>query len=231
VVVSYELDRELGIFELREAFLEHTRRAWALIPPFGSASPRILDIGCGTGTPTIELARLSGGEVVGIDIDEPALEVLRRRVVDAGLGDRVTIRHASLHDNGFPGAAFDVLWEEGVLHLLEVDRSLSECRRLLKPGCHLVMHETVRWLDGIRGTLIDHGLELRSMVPLPRHFWLTHWAEPLDERLRAYEQLHEGEVVDELTAAALAAHRAAVELIRTDPDATSCAYAVAQRVE
>ena len=30
-------------------------------------TPRILDIGCGSGVPTMELARLSGGEITGID--------------------------------------------------------------------------------------------------------------------------------------------------------------------
>jgi SAM-dependent methyltransferase len=231
MAVSYELDRELGIFELRESFLEHTRQAWQLLPPFESVTPRILDIGCGTGTPTLELARLSGGEVVGIDIDEAALEVLHRRSIAAGLDGRITTHCVSLLQTGFADASFDLLWEEGVLHMLDVDRSLGECRRLLKFGCHLVMHETTRWLDGIRRQLADHGFAVRAEHPLPEHIWLTHWAEPLDARLRAYERAHDLEALDEVTAAALASHRAAVASIRADPDATSCAYWVAGRVE
>lgn len=231
VAVSYELDRELGIFELRDGFLEHTRRAWALLPPFDSVPPRILDIGCGTGTPSLELARLGGGDVVGIDIDEAALAVLRERAGDVGLGDRVTTWRVSLEENGLPDAAFDVLWEEGVLHMLDVDRSLSECRRLLKPGCHLVMHETTLWLDGIRERLADHGFAVRATHPLPRHFWLTHWADPLDARLRAFERSHDLNALNETTASALATHRAAVAAIRADPDATRCAYWVVARAE
>ncbi len=229
--MSHELDRELGIAELRDGFLEHTRRAWALLPPFGSVPPRILDIGCGTGTPSLELARLSGGEVVGIDVDDAALEVLRRRAFDAGLGDRVTTRCVPFDENRFPDAAFDVVWEEGVLHLLDVDRSLGECRRLLEPGGHVVMHETVRWLERISRPLGEHGLVVRGVHPLPEHVWLTHWAEPLAARLRAYERSHDLDALDARTAEALATHRSAVAAIRADPDATSCAFWVAQRVE
>ena len=224
MAVSEELDRELGVLELREGFLEHTRRAWALLPSLPATRPRILDIGCGTGTPSLELARLSGGEVVGIDVDRAALEVLRRRAFDAGLDDRVTTECVSLERNGLPDAAFDVLWEEGVLHLLDVDRGLAECRRLLKPGCHLVMHETTRWLDGNRQRLADHGFVVRAVHPLPTHVWLTEWAEPLDARLRAFEASVDLEALDEATVSALAGHRAAVASIRADPDATSCAY-------
>jgi hypothetical protein len=46
--------------------------------------------------PTIELARLSGGEVVGIDTDEPSLRRLRQRAEEAGVGGRIKAVSASL---------------------------------------------------------------------------------------------------------------------------------------
>jgi ubiquinone/menaquinone biosynthesis C-methylase UbiE len=39
-------------------------------------SPRILDVGCGPGGPTLELARLSHGQVVGLDVHQPYLDEL-----------------------------------------------------------------------------------------------------------------------------------------------------------
>jgi ubiquinone/menaquinone biosynthesis C-methylase UbiE len=122
-----DIDEALNVEELRERCLKHSRRAYRLLPPF--EQPRILDIGCGQGQQTIELARLGGGEVVGIDIDQAALSRLRQRIDQAGLGDRVKAIHVSLFDNGFDDNSFDVLWEEGVLNLLDSSRSLPECRR------------------------------------------------------------------------------------------------------
>jgi hypothetical protein len=93
------------------------------------------------------------------------------------------------------------------------------------------MHETVRWLDRISRPLGEHGFVVRGVHPLPRHVWLTHWAEPLAARLRAYERSHDLETLDTHTAEAVATHRSAVAAIFADPDATSCAFWVAQRVE
>jgi len=52
---------------IRERLLKYTRRAFRMLPKLDK--PCILDIGCGSGVPTVGLARLSGGEVIGIDID------------------------------------------------------------------------------------------------------------------------------------------------------------------
>jgi ubiquinone/menaquinone biosynthesis C-methylase UbiE len=229
VTISYELDRKLGVFELRASFLEHTRRAYAMLPPPTSRPRRILDIGCGTGAPSIELARLSGGTVVGIDVDERALEVMREHVTGAGLAGRVTARCASIDDLIFPDASFDLVWEEGVLHLLDADRSLTQCRRLLEPGGYLVMHETKRWFEDVRERLPELGFALRNTHPLPEHSWLTAYAEPLDAKLRAYLESHDTETLDETTAQALATHQQAVASIRSDPSATDCAFYIAQK--
>lgn len=230
MTISYELDRELGVFELRELFLEHTRQAWNLLPTFETGPPRILDIGCGTGIPLLELARLSRGDVVGIDVDEVALSVLRQRAADADLEDQVTARCVSLFEAGFPDSDFDLLWEEGVLHLLETESSLGECRRLLKPGCHLVMHETNVWLAKVREPLASLGFTIRAEHPLPPRHWLTAYAEPLDARLHAYMRSHNIDGLDDVTNAALATHQAAVASIRADPDVTDCTFCIVQKM-
>ncbi len=121
---------------LRAGFLAYTRQAYALLPAM--KRPRILDIGCGTGAATMELLRLSGGRVVAIDPDASALAGMRQRIEAEGLLDLVEMVNVSLFDVGFPEASFDVLWEEGVLHLVDRARSLPACHRLLKPGGFLV---------------------------------------------------------------------------------------------
>jgi tRNA G46 methylase TrmB len=53
--------------------------------------PRILDIGFGSGVPTLELARLSHGDVMGIDIDQPALDEFAGKIKKAGLTENSRI--------------------------------------------------------------------------------------------------------------------------------------------
>ena len=53
-----------GLEEASPARLEYTR--WAFESLAGLARPRVLDVGCGRGAPTLELARLGAGRVVGL---------------------------------------------------------------------------------------------------------------------------------------------------------------------
>ena len=56
---------------LRKHLLKYTRKAFRMLPQLNK--PRILDMGYGSGVPTLELARLSKGEITGIDIDQRSL--------------------------------------------------------------------------------------------------------------------------------------------------------------
>jgi len=58
----------------RQPLIEYTIKAFNQLPPINH--PKILDIGCGTGLPTLELVRMSRGEIVGIDIDQNSLDIL-----------------------------------------------------------------------------------------------------------------------------------------------------------
>ncbi len=52
---------------IRERLNKYTKKAFQELPELNN--PKILDLGCGSGIPTLELARLSHGEILGIDIE------------------------------------------------------------------------------------------------------------------------------------------------------------------
>lgn len=181
-----EIERALGIQELRAGFLRHTRRAYRMLPAFDR--PRILDIGCGTGLPTMVLAELGLGEIVGIDIDDAALSQLRQRIQQAGLSHRVMAVNASLYETGIPDQSVEILWAEGVLHSLDPCKGFRECHRLLKPKGFLMIHETVAWFEARRESLPGFGFEYVDRYLLPRHCWWTDYGAPLEERIRAIRE-------------------------------------------
>jgi ubiquinone/menaquinone biosynthesis C-methylase UbiE len=97
---------------------------------------RILEIGCGTGTLTLLLKRLSPeAEVIGLDPDAKALARARRKAERAG----VSIQF----DQGFsdrlpyPDASFDQVFSSLMFHHLpaeEKEKTVREVRRVLRPG-------------------------------------------------------------------------------------------------
>ncbi len=185
------------------ARLAFTRRAFQMLPDL--EDPRILDVGCGQGGPTLELARLSGGLVTGLDIDPSALDELARRAEEEGLADRIEAVHGSMFDTEFADESFDVIWSEGSMHILGFERALAEWRRLISPSGFLVVHEMI-WLrpdppaevvncpelayPGIRTVpeyieqVPDHGYDLVGHFALPEDFWLLDYFDPMMARLR-----------------------------------------------
>lgn len=103
---------------------------------------RIVDVACGAGWSTIEMARaFPHAEVVGFDVDDASIADARRNAAAAGVGDRVTFE---VHDGAdLPGGAFDLVTIfEAVHDLSRPVAVLSQLRRLRAPGGHvLVMDE------------------------------------------------------------------------------------------
>ena len=217
------IERVLKAGELRAWFLKYTREAYALLPRLDR--PRILDIGCGSGSVTIELARLSGSEVVGIDTDDSALTELRRSVEGAGLGHRVKPINASLFDAGLASESFDVLWEEGVLHLFDPARSLPVCHRLLKAEGFLVVHETVAWFSGIRDQIPTFGFGVAGQLRLPQRCWWTDYYAPLEARIRLLREAG----VDGITPGELSRYEREIAMVRADPDRFDSGFFVLQK--
>jgi len=105
------------------------------------AGERLLDIGCGCGRTTLELAeRVSpGGEVVGLDISRPMLEVARRRAAAAGVAN-ARFREADAQTAALEPAAFDGLYSRfGAMFFADPTAAFRNLLSALKPGGRLAL--------------------------------------------------------------------------------------------
>jgi ubiquinone/menaquinone biosynthesis C-methylase UbiE len=94
----------------------------------------LLDVGCGPGTITADLARrVAPGRVVGVD---RAPDVLAQASAHAsGQGVSIELQAGDVYALQFPDASFDVVHAHQVLqHLSAPVRALREMRRVLRPG-------------------------------------------------------------------------------------------------
>jgi 2-polyprenyl-3-methyl-5-hydroxy-6-metoxy-1,4-benzoquinol methylase len=126
------------------------------------ARARVLDVGCGEGRFTRELAR-AGREAVGIDV---AAEPLRRaRERDPGIDVRLV---APREPWPLPDVSFDVVWAGEVIeHVADTAAWLSEVRRVLRSNGALVLstpaHERLTRLAlGLRGRAFEAHFDPRS---------------------------------------------------------------------
>jgi arsenite methyltransferase len=101
----------------------------------------VLDVGCGTGFPLLELAERLGPEarLHGVDPWVPAMERLEAKVEAWKLGGRVTLHVMKVESLELPPASIDlVVSNNGLNNVADLPRALSVCARLARPGAQLV---------------------------------------------------------------------------------------------
>jgi ubiquinone/menaquinone biosynthesis C-methylase UbiE len=123
---------------------ESTRKAYLMLKDLPE-HPRILDIGCGPGMQTVELAKLSGGQIVALDFHEPFLEQLKEAAKEEGVDDRVKAVKGDMRNMKFEDNHFDVVWSEGAIFVIGFEKGLREWRQLLTPDGYVVVSE-LSWL-------------------------------------------------------------------------------------
>src|SRR5665648_337353 len=99
---------------------------------------RLLDVGCGPGTITVDLAaHVAPGQVIGVDTSAEVLERARRHAAE--LGAPVSFQVGDVYALDFPDASFDVVHAHQVLeHLADPVAALREIRRVIRPGSRQV---------------------------------------------------------------------------------------------
>ena len=136
---------------------------------------QVLDIACGTGYPTLELARFLGQDcdLAGIDTWEEAIQIARRKAADEWLRN-VTFLVADVMESGLPERSFDVLTcNLGLPGFADRAAVLGAMWRLLRPQGHLLI--TLPLQSAMREFLDTYYLTLRDLR--------------LDDSLRAFSQL------------------------------------------
>jgi ubiquinone/menaquinone biosynthesis C-methylase UbiE len=187
-----------------------TERALRLLPPLGPEQ-RILDLGCGSGAQTIDLARATAARIVAVDNHPPFVAQLRERIAAEGLDGRVSAEVGDMSDLRFPDGSFDVVWSEGAIFVVGFAEGLRTWRRLLAPGGHLVVSELC-WLRANpapevreffssagaevgdmaarRAAIAEAGYELVGDFVLPDAGWWQNYYVPIAAALEPFRAAH-----------------------------------------
>jgi SAM-dependent methyltransferase len=144
-------------------------RRVALFRDFIGTSPgKVLEVGCGTGLFTAELA-LTGYSITAIDISPELLAKAAERVV----GRNVTFAVENAYHTTFLAGTFDVVLGSSCLHHFDLNRALAEFHRILKPGGRMMFTEpnmlnpqvalqkNIPWLKRLAGDSPDETAFIR----------------------------------------------------------------------
>ncbi|WP_266157918.1 class I SAM-dependent methyltransferase [Dyella silvatica] len=102
------------------------------------SASQVLDVGCGTGSTTLAVARLLGaqGRCTGIDISEPMLAAARVRAEDEGIAANFICADAQAH--AFEPASFDMIMSRfGVMFFDDSVQAFANLRRAARAHAEL----------------------------------------------------------------------------------------------
>ncbi|RJE20594.1 UbiE COQ5 methyltransferase, partial [Aspergillus sclerotialis] len=133
--------------------------------PYIKPSMKILDIGCGPGSITIDFAkRVPSGSVIGVEYVADPLDGARALAEQEGVKN-VTFQTADIHSLPFDDNSFDIVHVHQVLqHIADPIKALTEMRRVAKQGGIVAAREsqTLTWSPPSVG--LDKWLDLTVRI-------------------------------------------------------------------
>ena len=100
-----------------------------------TSKSRVLDLACGLGGLSCYLARISGCQIVGLDISSVAVKFANQRAMLEGLKGRAVFRVGILPELPFPSEYFDAIVSiDSIYGIPDKGQLFRECFRVLKPG-------------------------------------------------------------------------------------------------
>lgn len=112
-----------------------------------AAGATVLDVGCGVGRHSIQLARRLGLTISGVDPNPGSLEIAREALDRAsqdspGLAKLVTFGPGTAHNLPAADGSVDLIWCRDVLCLVEqIGPAYAEFRRVLRPGGRAIIYQ------------------------------------------------------------------------------------------
>lgn len=208
---------------------EYTRQAFQMLPVL--SRPNILDIGCGSGSQTLELGKLTDGIITAIDTHQPFLDCLEAKAVAAGFKERIKCFNQTMLEMSFPESTFDTIWAEGSVYIIGFEQGLKQWRSLIKAGGYLVVSELVwlqqqqpeeigafwkkaypamQTLEQALSLIPGCGYNLVGHFTLPEKAWWNYYL-PLDARIDQLCSIYSG---NSATLAVLENERCEIEMYR-----------------
>lgn len=200
---------------------EVTRKALSFIENL-PVDARMADLGCGTGTQTLELAINTTGHITALDLFPDFIEILDKRITERGLQNRMSTVVGTMAEPPFGEEELDLIWSEGAIYNIGFENGLRLWNKFLKPGGYVAVSEA-SWFTPTRPDEINNfwveaypeidtipnviaKMERTGYIPvahfiLPTTCWTEHFYAPQPAAQEIYLASHAGnKLAEELVA-------------------------------
>ncbi|MFC2103721.1 class I SAM-dependent methyltransferase [Bacteroidota bacterium] len=165
----------------RKGLLKYLSKAISIIPAI--KNPLMLDIGCGSGVPTLALAENYNGTIIAVDIDTISINRLTEKVKDLNLSDRISIFNCSLHDMKFEENQFDIILAEGFLNNVGFKKGFLLLLKLLKRNGYFIIHDEFRNYNKKTQLIEQNNCKILDWFELNEQVWWDDYYKCLEKEI------------------------------------------------
>ncbi len=168
---------------------DSTDQFWHRIDPAPDVrGARVLDLGCGHGVLSVDIAQRGAIEVLGLDLDTTAISFASSYVPEAFAALRDTV-HFVAHDIAdLPGSErFDYIFSKDAFeHIIDLEGVVGHIHRLLKPGGKLILGTSPLYYSAFGDhDLIGHRVPWLTALPEKPLFRFAAWKNKMHWRTAA----------------------------------------------
>ncbi len=164
----------------------------------------VLDVGCGTGVHTVQLAQGIVGNITALDRHPAFLETLKNRVNKENLTERIKCIQGDMAAMDFEPASFDLIWAEGSIFIMGLEAGLTSWKHFLKPGGFIALTDAFLFtrdipeelksfwdqtypgildISGAEEVIRQCGYRIIDRFSLPPSAWWDVFYTPLEKQL------------------------------------------------
>ena len=163
--------------------MKYLAEAVSLLPKI--SNPKILDIGCGTGVPTLWIAENYGGIITAIDTDKRALEWLQMKLADKKLENHVNPLNISFFDLKTESDYFDIILAEGFLNIIGFRQGFVKVIRMIRKGGYFLIHDEYKDHEMKCDFILKNGCDLVSTLFLDEIVWWNDYYRQLKAEIKS----------------------------------------------
>jgi len=158
------------------------------LPEF--TNPKILDIGCGSGMPTLCLAERYTGTITAIDTDKHLLDFLELKIQSKKTLSRIETKNVSFFDLVTESECFDLILAEGFLNVVGFEMGFKKVIAKIKKKGYFIIHDEYKDHNKKIELILENNCKIVSSLLLDETIWWRDFYGQLDVEINKPENDH-----------------------------------------
>jgi cyclopropane fatty-acyl-phospholipid synthase-like methyltransferase len=162
----------------RQGLIKYLEKACLKLPRL--KNPNILDIGCGSGVPTIWIAENFSGNITAIDKDNESVKYLQHKITEENLQNRINTLCISFSKFRCESDFYDIIISEGFLNIIGFESGFIRIKEILKNKGYIVIHDEYKDHDKKLKLINDNKCSVIDTLYLDENVWWNDYYRQLE---------------------------------------------------